>query len=73
MKKRPDGEESVESVEGNYVDVSKYSPPDISQYTSHEVEELLLSKVRRDYSVPVPGTSRKSAGNSYFIQEAELF
>jgi hypothetical protein len=54
VKKRPEGEESVESVEGNYVDVSKYSPPDISQYTSHEVEELLLSKVRRDYSVPVP-------------------
>jgi hypothetical protein len=46
-KKRPgDGEETLESSEQNYVEVSKYSPPDISKYTSHEMEELLLSKVR---------------------------
>ncbi len=46
-KKRPgDGEETLESSEQNYVDVSKFSPPDISKYTSHEMEEMLLSKVR---------------------------
>ncbi len=46
-KKRPgDGDETLETSEHNYVDVSKYSPPDINKYTSHEMEELLLSKVR---------------------------
>ncbi len=46
-KKRPgDGKETLESSEQNYVDVSKYSPPDINKYTSHEMEEMLLSKVR---------------------------
>jgi hypothetical protein len=51
-KKRPgDGDDTLESSEQNYVDVSKYSPPDISKYTSHEMEELLLSKVSE--TVPV--------------------
>ena len=44
VKKRPEGEDSVESDEKNYVDVARYSPPNISQYTSHEVEELLQTK-----------------------------
>ncbi len=56
-KKRPgNGEETLESSEQNYVDVSKYSPPDISKYTSHEMEELLLSKVRSFQFSHIVGT-----------------
>ena len=29
-----------------YTPVSKYSPPNISKYTSVEIEELLLNKVQ---------------------------
>merc|ERR1712059_35378 len=41
---KSDEEESGAKVE-NFVHVSRYSPPDVSQYTSVEVTDLLFSKV----------------------------
>lgn len=82
-QKRPDGDDNVEVVERNYVDVSKYLPPDINQYTSNEVEELLITKVLyndneivalwKPYGLPMFTTpSQCEAGRVYHSLEKYL-